>query len=271
MTDPLAFDFSGHTVLISGASRGIGAATARAFAAQGAAVALLARDADALAELAAQIEAEAGASRTLVLPTDITDAASVAQACARATRWAGQANGGGIDALVSNAGAVDPIGHLADTDPQAWARGLGVNLLGHYHLLHALLPGMAARGCGSVVHISTGAANGPMEGWSQYCAAKAGAQMLTRCADKEYRGAGLRIVGLSPGTVATQMQREIRDSGVNPVSQLPWERHIPPEWVARAVLYLCTPAGDDWRGEDFPLKTRAGREALGLPCDDLPA
>ena len=89
---------------------------------------------------------------------------------------------------------------------------------------------------------------------------------LTRCTDKEYRGEGIRMIGLSPGTVKTDMQVSIKASGLNPVSQLDPSVHIPPEWVAQAIAYLCGPGGDAYLGTDFSLKTNEGRAAVGLPA-----
>ena len=84
-------------------------------------------------------------------------------------------------------------------------------------------------------------------------------------ADKEVRAAGVRVMGLSPGTVATDMQRDIAASGINPVSQLPWDAHIPADWVGQAIAVLMGPDGDPWCGQDFSLKTEDGRKAVGLP------
>jgi len=88
--------------------------------------------------------------------------------------------------------------------------------------------------------------------------------MLTRCADKEAGEAGLRIMGLSPGTVATQMQREIKASGINPVSQLEWSDHIPPDWPARALLWMCGPEADGWVGSEISLRDEDIRRKVGL-------
>ena len=118
---------------------------------------------------------------------------------------------------------------------------------------------------GTIVNISSGAATGALEGWSHYCATKAGVLSLTKVADKEYRDKGIRVIGLSPGTVATEMQVQIRASGINPVSKLDPSDHISPEWVAKAIAYLTTPAADAYRGTDFSLKTAEGRAAVGLP------
>ncbi len=239
----------GKTVVITGASRGIGAATARRLAGLGADVVMAARSGDALRALADEIGARA-------VPCDVSDAAQVAQMFDIA---------GPVDALFNNAGLIDPIARLTDSDPRAWAAAVGVNLMGVYHGLHAALPGMVARGSGTVINISSGAATSALEGWSHYCATKAAVLSLTRVADKEVRSAGVRVMGLSPGTVATDMQRDIAASGINPVSQLAWDAHIPADWVAQAIAVLMGPAGDDWRGQDFSLKTAEGRAIAGLP------
>jgi NAD(P)-dependent dehydrogenase (short-subunit alcohol dehydrogenase family) len=130
--------------------------------------------------------------------------------------------------------------------------------------MHAVLPGMLAAGGGTVLTVSSGAASGPVEAWSHYCAAKAGAAMLTRMLDKEYAGDGIRAIGLSPGTVATDMQREIKASGLNPVSQLDWSDHIPPDWPAKALVWMCGPEADGWLGGEISLRDPEIRKTLGL-------
>ena len=135
---------------------------------------------------------------------------------------------------------------------------------GVYHGLRHALPVMQAQGSGTIVNISSGAANSALGGWSHYCASKAAVLRLTGVAYKEASASGVRVVGLSPGTVATAMQEEIRASGINPVSQIAWEAHISPEWVARTVAFLTTPGADPWLGTDFSLKTEEGRKAVGM-------
>ena len=88
--------------------------------------------------------------------------------------------------------------------------------------------------------------------------------MLTRAADHEARDQGLRIMGLSPGTVATQMQRDIKASGINPVSQLEWSDHVPPEWPAQTLVWMCTADADGYLGSDVSLRDPAIRAAVGL-------
>ncbi|QEW19954.1 putative oxidoreductase [Marinibacterium anthonyi] len=247
------------TILITGASRGIGEAAARHFAAKGANVVLAARSGGAIATIAEEIRAAGGTATAL--PCDVSDAAAVKTAVDRAV-----AEFGGLDGLINNAAVIDPIGHIADTDPAAWSAAVDINVKGVYFGLHAALPVMLERGGGTIVNISSGAATGVLEGWSAYCCTKAAVLSLTKATHKEYADRGIRVMGLSPGTVATQMQREIKASGLNPVSELDWEDHIPPEWVAQGLAFLFEGDADAWLGTDFSLKTAEGRAAAGLPA-----
>ncbi len=248
------FDMEGKTVLVTGASQGIGAATARAFAKAGASVALVARNTDAIAEIAGEIGDQA-----LAIPCDISRHTEIEAAIAATARTFG-----GLDVLIGNAGVIDPIGHLAETDIDAWSRTIDINLKGVYYGMRAAMPGMIAQGHGTIITVSSGAAHGPVEGWSAYCSSKAGAYMLTQVADKEARDKGLRVMGLSPGTVATDMQRDIKASGINPVSQLDWADHIPPEWPAQALLWMCTTDADPYLGTDVSLREDKIRQKVGL-------
>ncbi|WP_306132556.1 SDR family oxidoreductase [Roseivivax marinus] len=248
-------DMSGQVAIVTGASRGIGAAAARRFAEAGAKVALIARSAEPIAELAGEI----GKDRAVAIPCDISRFWEVEQAVQNTVRAFGR-----LDVMVNNAGVIEPISHLAEADPQAWGEAVDTNLKGVFHGMRAALPAMLSQGGGTILTIGSGAAHGPVEGWSQYCASKAGALMLTRMADKENREAGIRALSLSPGTVATQMQKEIKASGVNPVSQLDWSDHIPPEWVAEALLWMCGPEADQWRGDEISLRDPEIRRKVGV-------
>ena len=88
--------------------------------------------------------------------------------------------------------------------------------------------------------------------------------MLTRMVHKENGADGIRAMGLSPGTVATEMQREIKASGINPVSRLEWEDHIPPDWPAKALLWMCGAEADDYIGEEISLRDEGIRRRVGL-------
>ena len=247
-------NMNGKTVMITGASRGIGEAAARSFAQAGANVALLARSQSAIGSLAGEIGAQA-----IAIPCNVARYTEMAAAVATTVDAFGS-----LDVLINNAGVVEPIAHLGAADPEAWGQVIDVNLKGVFNGMHAALPQMRAQGAGTVLTISSGAAHGPVEAWSHYCASKAGVHMLTRCLDKEEAQHGIRAIGLSPGTVATQMQREIKASGINPVSQLDWEDHIPPEWVARCLLWMCGPEADGYLGGEISLRDEGVRRAVGL-------
>lgn len=247
-------DLSGKTALITGASRGIGEATARLFAAHGANVVLTARSSDDITRLAAEIGTQAVAQ-----PCDVADYDQVAAAVQVA-----QDRFGGLDILIGNAGVIEPVAHIATADPAGWGQAIDINLKGVFHGMRAAMPVMQAAGGGTIITISSGAAHNPLEGWSHYCASKAGAAMMTRAAHLEGADKGLRIMGLSPGTVATRMQREIKATGINPVSQMDWSDHIPPEWPAQCLLWMCSPDADDWLGQEISLRDPAIRTRLGL-------
>lgn len=244
----------GKCVLITGASRGIGAATAQAFASAGANVALIARSEEAIADLAGAI-----GERALAIPCDVARYWEVEAAVSAALQAFGR-----LDVAICNASVINPISHIATSDPDGWGTALDINLKGVYHTIRAALPPMIEAGGGTVLSVSSGAAHGPVEAWSHYCASKAGAAMLVRCIDKELGEAGIRAMGLSPGTVATEMQREIKASGINPVSKLDWTDHIPPEWPAQALVWMCSKEADEFQGAEISLRDEDIRRRIGL-------
>ncbi len=258
-------EIQGKTILITGASRGIGEATARHFAAQGARVILAARTVEDIDRIAKDINAAGG--RAFARACDVSQYEQVKSLVDFAMD-----KGGCISVLVNNAGVIDPIARLDESDPEAWGKVVDINLKGVYYATHAVLPHMLKEKHGVIVNLSSGAATSALEGWSHYCSTKAAVLSLTQCSHKEYAEHGIRVVGLSPGTVATDMQITIRRSGVNPVSQLDPGVHIPAEWVARAVEFLCGPEGAEFAGRDFSLKTDEGRRRVGLPlvCPPTP-
>lgn len=250
-------ELTGKSVLITGASRGIGAAAARQMAGEGMKVVLAARSLAACEQLAAEIRENGG--QALAVACDVSRYADLDNAVQSTI-----AAFGSLDVLVNNAGTIDPISRLAESDPDEWDKVVDINLKGVYHGIRAVLPGMLAQGSGVIINISSGAASNALEGWSHYCATKAGVLALTRCVHKEYADQGIRCIGLSPGTVATDMQVSIGRSGINAISQMAFSDHIPPQWPARAIAWLCTTAAAEWSGTDFSIKTEEGRRLVGL-------
>lgn len=247
-------EMQGKTVLITGASRGIGAETARVFAEAGANLVLAARTGQHIEDLAASIGHHA-----VPVVCDVSDFGQVQRAVDICVERFGR-----LDALIGNAGVIDPISHLGSADPAAWGHMIDINLKGVFYGMRAAVPAMRKVGGGTIITVSSGAAHNPVEAWSHYCSSKAGSAMLTNCLNLEERHHGIRAMGLSPGTVATQMQREIKSSGINPVSQLDWDVHIHPEWPARAMLWMCSADADEFIGTEISLRDEAIRKRVGL-------
>jgi NAD(P)-dependent dehydrogenase (short-subunit alcohol dehydrogenase family) len=247
----------GRVALVTGAARGIGRAAALELARRGATVVAGVRRPGSAGDLAAELRALAPGSA--VVTCDVADYAAVEAAVAAAAAI------GRLDILVNNAGVIEPIGHLDTVDPAAWAAAVQVNLVGAMYGCRAALPHLLAAGGGAIVNVSSGAALRPLEGWSAYCASKAGLAMLTRSLHLELAGRGVRAFGLRPGIVDTDMQVTIRASGVNEVSRIPREDLAGTGGPARAIAYLCAPEAADLAGGEVDIADAAFRARAGLP------
>jgi NADP-dependent 3-hydroxy acid dehydrogenase YdfG len=179
---------AGRTAVVTGASSGIGAATATRLAAEGFDVVLGARRLDRLESLAASIGARA-------LPLDVTDAASVEAFAAALDR---------LDVLVNNAGGSFDAAPVAEADLDSWARTFDVNVLGTVRLTKALLPALRASGRGDVVFVSSTAALISYEGGASYTAAKHGVHTLAETLRLELNGEPVRVMEIAPGMVRTE-------------------------------------------------------------------
>ena len=241
-------DLSGKTALVTGGNRGIGLAVVRELARAGARVTFTARS---QAKADAALKELDGAAEARVC--DVTDRAGMAALLEP-----------GLDILVNNAGVIGPIGRMTEVDPAEWARNIETNLTAAFAATQSALRGMVARGGGTIVNLSSGAARNAMEGWSAYCSGKAGLAMLTQCVAKEYGTQGIRAFGFAPGVVDTEMQVAIRASGINPVSQIPRANLAPPEEPAWAIAWLCTPEADPLAGQEVDIRHECFRRAAGL-------
>ncbi len=245
----MSLPLSGQSALVTGGARGIGLATVRALAALGASVTFTARSESSLKAAEAALD---GAAKGAIC--DITDRKALAALCAA-----------GFDILVNNAATINPIGRIADLTTEAFSASIETNLTAQFHAIRLCMPAMLARGRGVIVNVSSGAAHRPQEGWAAYCAGKAGLAMLTKSVHLEYGGQGIRVFGLAPGVVDTDMQGTIRASGINPVSKIPREALAPADQPARAIAWLCTPAAAALAGQELDIRTPDLRAAVGLP------
>jgi 3-oxoacyl-[acyl-carrier protein] reductase len=248
---------TGKVIIVTGASRGIGAAASVALAHAGAQVILVARDGRLAEDVAQGIVASGGLATAAA--ADVSDYGAVEAMVSDTERRYGR-----IDALINNAGVIEPIAAIANSNPAEWARNVEINLGGAYHPIRALLPRMIKAGRGTIVNVSSGAAIRPLEGWSAYCSAKAGLAMLTQAIRLETTATNIRVFGFQPGTTDTDMQVTIRASGINIVSKIPRENLTPVAHPAAAIVYLCTPAADDLNGQEFALRDESFRSRLQL-------
>jgi 3-oxoacyl-[acyl-carrier protein] reductase len=243
--------------LVTGASRGLGEGVARALAGRCKVVILMARDKPSLVHIASEINTAGG--QAVPMACDVSDFGEVERAVSEARHSFGDP-----DIVINNAGVIEPISQIATSAPAIWARNVKINLIGAYNVVRATLPRMLDQGSGSIINISSGAAYQALDGWSAYCASKAGLAMLTRSIALETAGKGIRVFGFSPGTIDTDMQAKIRSSGINSVSKIPRDRLAPVEHAVRGVLFLCSSDADDLIGQDVSLRHDLFRERVGL-------
>jgi NAD(P)-dependent dehydrogenase (short-subunit alcohol dehydrogenase family) len=189
-------------VLITGASRGLGAALARRLAARGARLALMARDREPLERLVAEIRAGGGEAHALAF--DVGDKNGVYPLAGAAAALIGP-----IDVLLHNASTLGPtpLRLLLDTECEDFERVLAVNLVGPFRLSKVIAGSMALRGAGVIVHVSSDAAVAAYAHWGAYSASKAASDHLARIWAAELEGTGVRVFSVDPGEMDTEMHR----------------------------------------------------------------
>lgn len=196
---------TGRAAVVTGASSGIGRATARALAAAGARVGLVARRTERLEELKQEISR--GGGEALALPTDVTD---YGQAGAMARR--AEEVFGGVDVLVNVAGVMLPA-PVAEADPEDWRRMVEVNLMGALHATRAVLPGMLGRGNGHIVNVSSTSGRTHQPLFAVYAATKHGLGAFSNVLRKEVHPNRIRVTLFEPGPTESELGSHV-DPGV---------------------------------------------------------
>ena len=239
---------SNQTIIITGASRGLGAAAAKIAAEQGANVVLNARSANKLAQIVQQITQAGG--QALGVAGDVSQLEVCQRIAAKTIEHFGR-----IDGLINNAGVIDPIMPLAKSDPIAWQHNFAINILGPLMLTQAALPHLRASK-GRVINVSSGAATSAIPGWSAYCATKGALNQFNRSLAVEEPA--ITAISLRPGIIDTDMQAQIRRDGATGMPNQMHQRFVgfhttgqlqPAEVPGRALVALAFHAPHSWSGE----------------------
>ncbi len=229
MTEKLA----GKIVFITGASSGIGQATARAFAAQGAKLLLCARRQEKLTELAAELDQ---AEDVYTFRLDVSDREAVEQTLANLPEeWKA------IDILVNNAGLSRGLDKLYEDDPQNWEEMLDTNVKGLLYVTRAVVPGMVERGAGHVISLGSTAGHQTYAKGAVYCATKAAERVISEGLKLDLMGTPVRVTSVDPGMVETAFS-EVRFRGDADKAAKVYENITPlsPEDVAETILWAAT-------------------------------
>lgn len=236
--------------IVTGGGRGLGRAIAEALAAEGAAVAAVARSEDELAETVAAIEARGG--HALAISCDVTARKQVEAMNLEVDQKLGPA-----DILINNAGSLSAVGPTWEVDPQQWLHDVKVKLFGTMLCCRSVMPAMVKRRQGYIINVVGGGTNYPHTYGSGYGCSNAGLMNLTETLAREASSKGVRVFALEPGLVRTRMTEELAESeegrrwrpGV--AERLDAGDHNPPEMAAEMAVRLVSGHADDLTGRYF--------------------
>ncbi len=229
--------FQGKTVIVTGGAGGIGGATCRRFASEGAKVAVFDMNLEAAQKVADAIKAAGG--QAAAFQCDITRREQVDAAVAGT-----EAQLGPVDVLVNNAGW-DVFKPFVKTNPAEWAKLIDINLTGALHMLHAVLPGMAERKSGHIVNVASDAARGGSSGEAVYSACKGGLVALSKTLAREHARHGINVNVVCPGPTDTALLAGVAEGARDPAklieafkSAIPMGRLGQPDDLANAIAFL---------------------------------
>ncbi|MFJ8363971.1 SDR family NAD(P)-dependent oxidoreductase [Streptomyces sp. NPDC093984] len=243
---------AGSVALVTGATSGIGATTAGLLAERGAHVLVAGRDASRGESVAASIRARGG--KADFLAADLTTADAARDLARRATDI-----GGAVDVLVNNAG-IYPFGPTADTAEEQFDAVYALNVKAPYYLVAELAPGMAERGRGSIINVSTMVADFGMAGMALYGSSKAAVNLLTKSWAAEYGPRGVRVNAVGVGPTRTEGTAGMGDDLSGLAAQAPAGRPASPEEIASVIAFLASDAASFVHGAVVPVD--GGRVAV---------
>jgi len=239
--------FAGKVALVAGASRGIGAVTAQAFADAGAAVVLGARDSQALESVAEDIRSRGG--RALAVPTDVGDVASVANLVEQTLNTFGR-----LDAAFNNANDGPLPAPLADIDPADFDLGIRANIRGTFLGMKYQIPAMLRSGGGAIVNMASLAGLHGVANLTAYVAGKAGIIGLTKVAALDYADQGIRVNVVAPGPILTHhLEKAGQEAQHQAAAATPMRRIGTADEVAATVLWLCSEQASFITGATVPV------------------
>jgi NAD(P)-dependent dehydrogenase (short-subunit alcohol dehydrogenase family) len=257
-----AFDLTGRVAIVTGGGTGIGAATARVLAENGADVVIASRTLADLEEVAARIEADTG-RRALPVVTDVKREDDVEAMVGRTVDVFGR-----VDVLVNNAGGTR-LGPLESLPPKAWDSAFDLNVRSAYLATRAVGPHMRSVGGGAIVNVSSGAGLTGVKGGAHYASAKAALQMFTRVSAAEWGPHGIRCNCVAVGLVASERAVAAWEvAGLSPeamTADRPARRPGRPEEVAYPVLFLVSDAASFVNGETLAVNGGPAMEGIDLP------